>query len=120
MLAQSVMPAPVLAASSRPACPVDLGVLTVEITPELVNLCVNQTLSRTLLTSLTVFIVVLILYIFGGQGVHGFAFTLVIGTISGTYSTVYIATPLLIWMNQSKAEAKKGPPPGPAKRLEPV
>ncbi|HXT58529.1 MAG TPA: protein translocase subunit SecD [Pirellulales bacterium] len=91
-----------------------------EITPELVNLCVNQTLSRTLLTSLTVFIVVLILYIFGGQGVHGFAFTLVIGTISGTYSTVYIATPLLIWMNQSKAEAKKGPPPGPAKRLEPV
>jgi len=91
-----------------------------EITPELVNLCINQTLSRTLLTSLTVFIVVLILYIFGGQGVHGFAFTLVIGTISGTYSTVYIATPLLIWMNQSKAEAKKGPPPGPAKRLEPV
>jgi SecD/SecF fusion protein len=91
-----------------------------EITPELVNLCVNQTLSRTLLTSLTVFIVVLILYIFGGQGVHGFAFTLVIGTISGTYSTVYIATPLLIWMNQSKVEAKKGPPPGPAKRLEPV
>ncbi|HUY87334.1 MAG TPA: protein translocase subunit SecD [Pirellulales bacterium] len=79
-----------------------------EITPELVNLCVNQTLSRTLLTSLTVFIVVLILYVFGGQGVHGFAFTLVIGTISGTYSTVYIATPILIWMNQSKPEANKG------------
>jgi len=79
-----------------------------EITPELVNLCVNQTLSRTLLTSLTVFLVVLILYVFGGQGVHGFAFTLVVGTISGTYSTVYIATPLLIWMNQSKSEAKSG------------
>ena len=79
-----------------------------EITPELVNLCVNQTLSRTLLTSLTVFIVVLILYVFGGQGVHGFAFTLVVGTISGTYSTVYIATPLLIWMNQSRTAAKSG------------
>jgi SecD/SecF fusion protein len=71
-----------------------------DISSELVNLCINQTLSRTLLTSLTVFIVVLILYIFGGQGIHGFAFTLVIGTISGTYSTVYIATPVLIWMNR--------------------
>ena len=73
-----------------------------DLSPELVNLCINQTLSRTLLTSLTVFIVVLILYIFGGQAIHGFAFTLVVGTISGTYSTVYIATPILIWMNQSK------------------
>ncbi|HUY35052.1 MAG TPA: protein translocase subunit SecD [Pirellulales bacterium] len=73
-----------------------------ELGPDLVNRCVNETLSRTLLTSLTVFIVVLILYIFGGLGIHGFAFTLVIGTISGTYSTVYIATPVLIWMNKSK------------------
>lgn len=79
-----------------------------EIGPELVNRCVNQTLSRTLLTSLTVFIVVLILYMFGGQGIHGFAFTLVVGTISGTYSTIYIATPLLIWMNRSKSDANKG------------
>jgi SecD/SecF fusion protein len=73
-----------------------------DLSPELVNLCINQTLSRTLLTSLTVFIVVLILYMFGGQGVHGFAFTLVVGTISGTYSTIYIATPVLIWMNRQK------------------
>ncbi|HEV3021822.1 MAG TPA: hypothetical protein VGX76_05125, partial [Pirellulales bacterium] len=51
---------------------------------------------------LTVFIVVLILYIFGGLGIHGFAYALVVGTISGTYSTVYIATPVLIWMNKSK------------------
>ncbi|MEX2121877.1 MAG: protein translocase subunit SecD [Pirellulales bacterium] len=71
-----------------------------ELGPELVNLCINQTLSRTILTSLTVFIVVVILYVFGGQGLHGFAFTLVVGTISGTYSTVYIATPVLIWMNR--------------------
>ena len=79
-----------------------------DMSPELVNRCLNQTLSRTLLTSLTVFIVVLILYMFGGQGIHGFAFTLVVGTISGTYSTIYIATPLLIWMNRSKADANKG------------
>jgi SecD/SecF fusion protein len=71
-----------------------------DLSVELVNMCINQTLSRTLLTSLTVFIVVLILYMFGGQGIHGFAFTLVVGTISGTYSTVYIATPVLIWMNR--------------------
>jgi SecD/SecF fusion protein len=81
-----------------------------ELGTDLVNLCINQTLSRTLLTSLTVFIVVLILYIFGGMGIHGFAFTLVVGTISGTYSTVYIATPVLIWMNRSKAPGG-GPPP---------
>ena len=81
-----------------------------DLSPELVNLCINQTLSRTLLTSLTVFIVVLILYIFGGQGVHGFAFTLVVGTISGTYSTVYIATPVLIWMNQTKRAGKPASP----------
>ncbi|HEV3344250.1 MAG TPA: protein translocase subunit SecD [Pirellulales bacterium] len=78
-----------------------------DLSPDLVNLCINQTLSRTLLTSLTVFIVVLILYIFGGQGIHGFAFTLVVGTISGTYSTVYIATPVLIWMNRQKQSQPK-------------
>ena len=71
------------------------------LTPELVNSCINQTLSRTILTSLTVFIVVLILYVFGGQGIHAFAFTLVVGVISGTYSTVYIATPVLIWTYRS-------------------
>lgn len=86
-----------------------------ELGSNLVNLCVNQTLSRTLLTSLTVFIVVLILYFFGGQGIHAFAFTLVIGTISGTYSTVYIATPILIWMNRS-ATAKKPAPTAVASR----
>jgi SecD/SecF fusion protein len=67
------------------------------ITADLVNSCINQTLSRTILTSLTVLIVVLILYFFGGQGIHGFAFALVVGVISGTYSTVYIATPVLLW-----------------------
>jgi SecD/SecF fusion protein len=77
-----------------------------ELSAELVNSSINQTLSRTLLTSLTVFLVVLILYAIGGQGIHGFAFALVVGVISGTYSTVYIATPVLIWLNRSGSSAQ--------------
>ncbi len=61
----------------------------------LVNDSINQTMSRTVLTSLTVFFTVVILYIFGGKGVHGFSFALVVGVISGTYSTVAIAVPLI-------------------------
>jgi SecD/SecF fusion protein len=71
------------------------------ITAELANSCINQTLSRTILTSLTVFIVVLILYAVGGEGIHAFAFALVVGVVTGTYSTVYIATPIVLWMNRS-------------------
>jgi SecD/SecF fusion protein len=77
------------------------------ITPELANRCINETLSRTILTSLTVFIVVLILYIAGGQAIHGFAFALVVGVIAGSYSTIYIATPIVLWMNRHAGEEKK-------------
>ncbi|MBI2825140.1 MAG: protein translocase subunit SecD [Planctomycetia bacterium] len=77
------------------------------ITAELANSCINQTLSRTILTSLTVFIVVLILYAVGGQGIHAFAFALVVGVVAGTYSTVYIATPIVLWMNRSSATASQ-------------
>jgi SecD/SecF fusion protein len=79
------------------------------VSADLINKCLNQTLSRTILTSLTVFIVVLILYIFGGQGIHGFAFALVVGTISGTYSTIYVASPILLWMyRKQNASAQVG------------
>ncbi len=71
------------------------------ISTELANAAINQTLSRTILTSLTVFIVVLILYAVGGEGIHGFAFALVVGVIAGSYSTIYIATPIVLWMNRS-------------------
>ena len=75
---------------------------------DLLNLAVNQTLSRTILTSLTAWLVVVILYFFGGEGLHGFAFALVVGFLSGTYSTIYIATPILIdWMGAKEAEPKK-------------
>jgi SecD/SecF fusion protein len=75
------------------------------VSAELINKCLNQTLSRTILTSLTVFVVVLILYLFGGPGIHGFAFALVVGTISGTYSTIYVASPILLWMYRKQNEA---------------
>jgi len=77
------------------------------ITPALANRCINETLSRTILTSLTVFIVVLILYIAGGQAIHGFAFALVVGVIAGSYSTIYIATPIVLWMNRFAEDKSK-------------
>jgi SecD/SecF fusion protein len=77
------------------------------LTAELCNTCINQTLSRTILTSLTVFLVALILYAVGGQGVHSFAFAMVVGVVAGTYSSVYVATPLVLWMNGSDETAPK-------------
>ena len=81
------------------------------LTPQMVNDSVNQTLSRTILTAVTVFITVSILYAFGGEGIHGFAFCMLIGTIVGCYSTVYIASPILLWMwnreQQRTAAARK-------------
>jgi len=68
------------------------------VTRKMVNDSVNQTLSRTLLTSLTVFLVVVVLYFFGGEAVHGFAFALMVGVATGTYSSIYIAAPILLWL----------------------
>jgi SecD/SecF fusion protein len=69
-----------------------------DVTREMVNDSVNQTLSRTLITSFTVFLVVVILYLRGGEAVHGFAFVLMIGVATGTYSSIYIASPILLWL----------------------
>ena len=80
---------------------------TPHLTEKIVNDALNQTLSRTVLTSLTAWLVVVILYFFGGEGLHGFAFTLVVGFLSGTYSTIYIATPILIdWIGEEIPEPK--------------
>lgn len=77
------------------------------LTPEMINTSLNQTLSRTLLTSLTTFFVVAILYVFGGEGIHGFAFCLLVGVIVGTYSSIYVASPVLLWlMNREDKTAK--------------
>jgi SecD/SecF fusion protein len=69
-----------------------------KLTRKMVNVSTNQTLSRTLLTSLTVFIVVVVLYFFGGQALRGFSFALIVGVITGTYSSIYVAAPTLLWL----------------------
>jgi len=72
------------------------------LTPQMINDSVNQTLSRTLLSSLSVWLVVVVLYWFGGEGVHLFAFVMVIGVIVGTYSSIYIASPLLLIFGEGR------------------
>jgi SecD/SecF fusion protein len=89
------------------------------LTAEMINLTVNQTLSRTLLTAFTVFLTVLILYVLGGEGIHGFAFCMVIGSVAGTYSTVYIASPLVLVFAKSGA-GSNGKGSAPAKSAQPA
>ena len=64
--------------------------------PDLVNRSINQTLSRTVLTSGLTFLTVLSLYVFGGQVLHGFSFALVVGILIGTYSSIAVAAPMLV------------------------
>lgn len=75
------------------------------LTRDMVNLSINQTLSRTLLTSTTTLIVILILYYMGGEGIHGFAFCLFVGIVVGTFSSIYIASPVLLWLMNRPAAA---------------
>ena len=77
---------------------------------DIINLTINQTLSRTILTSLTVFFTVLALYIFGGAVIRDFAFAMLVGTVIGTYSTIYIACTIVLFfekMQPSKMKRKK-------------
>jgi preprotein translocase subunit SecF len=69
----------------------------------IVNRSVNETLSRTLLTSLTTLIVLVTLFILGGGIIHDFAFAMIVGVIIGTYSSIYVASPILLaWQGQKK------------------
>ena len=76
------------------------------LTPEMIDDSVNGTLSRTVLASLTVFLVVGVLYWFGGEGVHLFSFVMVIGVIVGTYSSIYVASPLLLFLGEGKVRTR--------------
>ncbi|MFC1758962.1 protein translocase subunit SecD [Planctomycetota bacterium] len=69
-----------------------------EIREDMINTSINQTLSRTILTSTTTLIAVGILYAFGGSGIHPFSFALLVGVLVGTYSSIFIAAPALMWM----------------------
>jgi preprotein translocase subunit SecF len=66
------------------------------VTPQIVNVSINQTLGRTILTTATALVVLVVMYIFGGEGMRGFTYALFIGIAFGTYSTVAIAAPLLL------------------------
>jgi len=64
---------------------------------EIINESVTRTLARTTLTSLTTFFVVFTLFMFGGEIIHAFAFTLLVGIVVGTYSSIFVASPILLW-----------------------
>ncbi|WP_447640233.1 MULTISPECIES: protein translocase subunit SecDF [Chitinophagaceae] len=73
----------------------------------IINRAINQTLSRTVMTSLTVFLTILILFIFGGEVTRGFAFAMLIGVITGTYSSIFVAAPVLMDIAKGKPLGKK-------------
>ncbi|HVW11581.1 MAG TPA: protein translocase subunit SecF [Bryobacteraceae bacterium] len=82
---------------------------------DLINRSVNQTLSRTVMTSGLTFLAVIALYLFGGPVLHGFAFALVVGILIGTYSSVFVASPIvLFWHNFADARKKTAPVVAPA------
>jgi preprotein translocase subunit SecF len=88
---------------------------------QIVNTSVNQTLSRTIITAGTTFLSVLSLYIFGGEVLRGFAFTMLVGIVSGTYSTIFIASAIAIILSKQKrsfaasAQAAPGRPDAAAR-----
>ncbi len=85
----------------------NLKVMRRETYETIVNSSINQSLSRTAVTSLTTLLVVTILYFFGGEVIQDFAFALIVGVIIGTYSSIFIASPIVVEWEKSR-EAKKG------------
>ncbi len=84
--------------------------------PELFNISVNQTLSRTIMTSMMTFIAMLALLLFGTEVIKGFTYAMLVGIIVGTYSSIFVASPILLYMNlrreviapKAEAELAKG------------
>ena len=73
---------------------------------EIINFSINQTFSRTLITSLTTLLVVVVLYLFGGGAINDFALVMMVGVIVGTYSSIFIATPVMICWHEKKEREK--------------
>jgi len=89
----------------------NLKLMRREKLPSLINLSVNQTLSRTVLTSGLTFMTALSLYVFGGSVLSGFSFALVVGILVGTYSSVFVASPILVfWQDFVEARARSSRP----------
>jgi preprotein translocase subunit SecF len=70
---------------------------------QVINRSINETLSRTILTNGTAFVSVLSLFVFGGSVIHGFAFALVVGSVVGTYSTIFVASPIVLFFEPRSA-----------------
>ena len=68
-------------------------------------MAINSTLSRTIITAATVFVVVLILFLFGGDALKGFSLALLIGVVVGTYSSICIATPIVVDFSTKKKQS---------------
>jgi len=75
---------------------------------EVINASINETLSRTVLTSLTVILVLVVLFFLGGPVIHDFSFALLVGVIVGTYSSIFIASPLVLFFDRPKLPKGKG------------
>lgn len=86
----------------------------------IINRAINDTLSRTIMTSFTVFLVILILFIFGGEVTRGFAFAMLIGIITGVYSTIFVAAPILVDVARNKPLGKADLLPKEKHKLTPV
>ncbi|MCD6181043.1 MAG: protein translocase subunit SecF [Candidatus Cloacimonetes bacterium] len=86
----------------------DLRLYRKENYGKVINKSINETLSRTIITSVTTFLVVLSLYLFGGSVIHDFAFAILIGVVVGTYSSIFVASPLLVeyFNHQQKHQTK--------------
>jgi preprotein translocase SecF subunit len=85
------------------------GIRKGETLADVINGAINQTLSRTILTSLTVFMVVMVLYLFGGEVLRDFAFVLLVGVVTGTYSSVFVAAPIIVdWEGWSLSRQRHG------------
>ena len=77
----------------------NLKVLKRETYTKIINQSINESLSRTIVTSLTTFVVVMVLWLFGGEVIHNFALAMIIGVIVGTYSSIYVASPIVIYFH---------------------
>ncbi len=79
-----------------------LGISSKETNEQTFNTAINNTISRTLMTSLTTLLVILVLFIFGGEVLRGFSFALLVGIVVGTYSSIFIATPIVLDLAKGK------------------
>jgi len=84
------------------------GTLRGKAFADIINIAINQTLARTIITSTTTFLATLALWAVGGPVIHGFATTFLIGIIVGTYSSVFVAAPIILWMHKALGHKETG------------